>query len=154
MLPSSSDRVPSQTAEDINEEIRRDTERSVALFASAGREAINNRLKELDREWDIDRVVETHAAGASLLGLLLGARVNRKFYIVPAVMAGFLLHYALRGWSPPMVVFRRMGIRTAAEIAYERYALKAFRGDFGDITTAAGFVSAVDAGKVLEAVKA
>jgi len=34
-------------------------------------------------------------------------------------------------------VFRRLGVRTADEIAEERYALKALRGDFDDVEPAA-----------------
>ena len=46
-------------------------------------------------------------------------------------MTGFLLQHALQGWCPPVPVFRRLGVRTTAEIDRERYALKALRGDFG-----------------------
>lgn len=41
--------------------------------------------------------------------------------------------HALQGWCPPLPVFRCYGFRTAAEIDYERYALKAIRGDFEGI---------------------
>ena len=38
--------------------------------------------------------------------------------------------HAVQGWYPLLPLFRRMGIRTETEIATERYALKAIRGDF------------------------
>jgi hypothetical protein len=49
------------------------------------------------------------------------------------VVAGFLLQHAVQGWCPPVPLFRRLGFRTAAEIDYERYALKALRGDFRNV---------------------
>src|SRR5437588_2851636 len=33
---------------------------------------ITARLAELDREWDIERILEANAAGASLVGIVLG----------------------------------------------------------------------------------
>jgi len=39
----------------------------------------------------------------------------------------------LQGWCPPLPVLRRLGFRTAFEIDYDRYALKALRGDFAEI---------------------
>jgi hypothetical protein len=130
MLPSTVDRVPKHTSEVINEQIRRQTEENVARYQNATRHEIQERLDELDREWDIERMLEANAATACLVGLTLGATVDRKWFFFPAVVAGFLLQHALQGWCPPLPVFRRMGVRTASEIDYERYALKVLRGDF------------------------
>ena len=130
MIPSTVARVPLHTAEHVNEQIRRQTEQSIARCAQAGPAAIGRRLAELDREWDVERTLEANAATASLIGLTLGATVDRRWFIFPAVVAGFLLQHAVQGWCPPMPVFRRLGFRTQTEIDYERYALKALRGDF------------------------
>src|SRR5438034_8984939 len=130
MLPSTVERVPLHTAEGINQQIRHQTEQNVARYAAAGPEAINRRLAELDREWDIERTLEANAASVSLIGLALGATVDRRFFILPGLVAGFLLQHAVQGWCPPIMFFRRRGFRTAAEIDQERYALKALRGDF------------------------
>src|SRR5512135_2089568 len=54
------------------------------------------------------------------------------FYLLPAAVAGFLLQHALQGWCPPVPLFRSLDVRTASEIAEERYALKILRGDFRD----------------------
>ena len=133
MIPSTVNRVPAHTNEAVNEQIRQATEDSIARYVHASDQAIQNRLDELDREWDIERTLEANAATACLVGLTLGATVSRKWFVFPAVVAGFLLQHAVQGWCPPLVVFRRKGIRTAAEIDYERYALKAIRGDFDHI---------------------
>jgi hypothetical protein len=133
MFPSTVERVPKHTAEHINERILRHMEERVAQCAAEGREAMDRRLAELDREWDIERLLEANASTASLIGLTLGATVDRRWFIFPAVIAGFLLQHAVQGWCPPLPVFRRLGFRTSSEIDYERYALKSLRGDFRNL---------------------
>jgi hypothetical protein len=131
MLPDTATRVEQNTADRFNARIRRETEHRVQHFASHP-ERIDRRLDELDREWDIERVLEANAATISLLGIVLAARVDKRFLLLPGVVAGFLLEHAVQGWCPPVPFFRRRGVRTAAEIDRERYALKALRGDFRD----------------------
>lgn len=132
-IPPTAQRVPQNTAEDVNDQIRRRTEQNIEFYAAQGPAAIDRRLAELDREWDIERTLEANASALSLVGLTLGATVDRRWFLFPGVIAGFLLQHAVQGWCPPLPIFRRMGIRTAAEISYERYALKYLRGDFDDL---------------------
>jgi hypothetical protein len=141
MLSSTVCRVPDHTEEAINERIRQQTQRNIARFQNADPAAIERRLAELESEWDIERTLEANAATASLIGLTLGATVDRRWFLFPAVVAGFLLQHALQGWCPPLPVFRRLGIRTSYEIDYERYALKAMRGDFADTEQSASRAS-------------
>lgn len=59
-----------------------------------------------------------------------------------------LLLHGVHGWYPLLPVFRRMGLRTRREIAAERYALKALRGDFNAASsgdTPAGVEQVLDA---------
>jgi hypothetical protein len=49
--------------------------------------------------------------------------------------------------------FRRRGVRTATEIDYERYALKAVRGDFRNLPTVTDGPVPVDAGQILAAMR-
>jgi hypothetical protein len=72
-IPSTVDRTPQHTAAHVNREIRYRTEQSIARCAAAGRDSINNRLDELDDEWDVERTLEATAASSFLLALLLGA---------------------------------------------------------------------------------
>jgi hypothetical protein len=147
MIPSTVDRVPLHTTDSANERIRRQTEQSVTRLRHAGGRAIERRLNELDEEWDIERVLEANAASAVLVGTCLGATVDRRFFALPAVVAAFLLQHAVQGWCPPLPVFRRLGFRTAAEIDYERYALKALRGDFANL----GDVNRGSSGRIADA---
>ena len=78
-------------------------------------------------------VVMANAATLAFTGTVLGARVDRRFYAIPALITGFLFQHAIQGWCPPLPVLRRLGFRTATEISEERIALKILRGDFKDI---------------------
>lgn len=133
MLPATTARVVEQTPDYVNERIRQRTEQNIAQYSVAGPEAIRQRIAELDREWDIERVLEVNAASVIFTGLALSLLQDRRWLIIPLVASGFLLQHALQGWCPPVALFRRLGVRTAAEIAQERYALKALRGDFQNI---------------------
>lgn len=130
MLPDTATRVPAHTADHVDREIQQRTIQNLNCFASCTPDSIQERIRQLDAEWDIERTLEANAAAISLIGIGLGAFVSRKWLILPGIVAGFLLQHALQGWCPPLPVFRRMGIRTSYEIDQERYALKALRGDF------------------------
>lgn len=104
---------------------------SLTSHADADVRDVAARLEQLDREWDIDRVLETEAAATGLLGLALGGLFGSRLLMLPATVAGAVLLHARTGWYPLMPLFRRLGIRSAREIARERYAIKALRGDFG-----------------------
>ena len=87
-------------------------------------EEIPGRIRQLDREWDVERALETGSASMTLLGLFLGTAVNRKWFLLSAAVQGFFLQHAFQGWCPPLPVFRRLGVRTTQEIEAERYSLR------------------------------
>lgn len=123
MISKSADRVTKYTAARVNERIRERSERSIAESAQGGPEAIREKLYDLDREWDIERAIETQSSALSLLGLFLGKFVDKRWYLLTGVTQGFLLQHALQGWCPPVPPLRRLGFRTAREIEDERNAL-------------------------------
>lgn len=130
MLPTTSDRVQANTSCVINARIRQETVERIAQYRDASSAEIDERLRQLDAEWDVERAIEANASSIMLAGLGLGAFVNRRFLALPGLIAGFLLQHSLQGWCPPIPLLRRMGFRTQTEIEEERYALKAIRGDF------------------------
>jgi hypothetical protein len=132
LVPDTEARVEVNTEQEINERIFRELEARVYYYAQRPSE-IANRLRELDQEWDIERVLETNAGVISLLGLTLGA-MRGRWFILPGVVAAFLVQHAVEGWCPPVPIFRRLGIRTTREINHERFALKALRGDFAGVS--------------------
>jgi hypothetical protein len=152
MLTNHIDRVRSNTDESINACIDRRALERVASFSSLGPDAVDARLHELDREWDIERILEAAAAGVSIVTLTLGiAGRNRKWFAIPTAVAAFLLLHVVEGWCPPLPLLRRLGFRTQREIDDERIALKALRGDFAEIDSGAEFS---DARRAWEAARA
>lgn len=125
------DRVRENTPAEINARIDAETEASVREYAARRLPEITERIAELDREWDVERVLETNASALALAGLTLGVIRDRRWLIVPGIVLPFLLQHAIQGWCPPIEVIRRLRFRTRKEIDLERLALKAVRGDFG-----------------------
>jgi hypothetical protein len=119
------ERVTRHTAPEITRRIDRDIDARLCLLRELGPEAILCRLDDLDREWDIERCLETGASSLTLIGLALAATTDRRWILLPIGVAAFLLQHALQGWCPPLPLFRRAGVRTADEINRERCALRA-----------------------------
>jgi hypothetical protein len=117
--------APDQEQREI---IRKKIEESIALY-SKHPEKIDDRLRELDREWDVERVLETQLAGMAGVGMTMGV-LRRIWYLLPLLSAGFVLQRTMKGWCSPLTLIRKMGFRTIEEIDRERYALKLLRGDF------------------------
>jgi hypothetical protein len=130
VLPATDARVPEHTRAGVNQRINGRTLHDVSRFIGADPVFIDERIRELEREWDIERTLEANAAIVALAGLTLGLTVDRRFFAIPAAVAGFLLQHALQGWCPPLPVLRRLGVRTSAEIHQEIIALRILRGDF------------------------
>jgi hypothetical protein len=131
--PATRERVPRQTAAHVNRQIRKELDARLWYYAYHP-EQIDDRLLELEQEWDVERTLEANAASLALTGTVLGLIASRKFLLLPAVVTAFLLQHAVQGWCPPLPFFRRLGVRTMAEIEAERYALKVLRGDFQNLT--------------------
>lgn len=135
------DRVRANTPPEINQAIDTEIAASVRFYASKTDYEISKRIIELDSEWDIERYLEANAAILTVIGSAMGLKKGRIWFILPLTVAIFLLQHAVQGWCPPVSVFRRLGIRTRREIEVEKYALKALRGDFDDVSDQEGTVS-------------
>jgi hypothetical protein len=132
--PTEGDRVRANTAAQVNRRVDEQIERNIRHYSGQTKEEIYRRIQDLDQEWDIERVLETMASSLSLTGIVLGATVDRKWFLVPTTVISFLLMHAIQGWCPPLPMLRSLGIRTREEIDRERYALKALAGDFAGIS--------------------
>jgi hypothetical protein len=129
-LPATDERVPRHTRPRDNRRIHARTLHDVSRYFGASDDTITERIRELEREWDIERTLEANAASVTLIGLVLGIAVDRRFLALPTAVAAFLLQHALQGWCPPLPLLRRLGVRTAREIQDEILALRILRGDF------------------------
>lgn len=133
VLPATSTRVERFTSPSLNNRIRTESDARVSRLERAKPVEIQARLEELDREWDIERVLQANASALVMLGVILGYAVDRRFLILPAGVLTFFAQHAVQGWCPPVPIFRRLGVRTRREIERERHAIKALRGDFDDV---------------------
>jgi hypothetical protein len=131
------DRVRRNTTTDVLRRIDDELHDRLSQYESASSPAVAERLRELDHEWDTDRVIELEAAATGVLGLALGTLVRTNLLAIPAFVGAALVLHAVTGRYPLMPVLRRLGVRTSREIARERYALKALRGDFVGVEAAA-----------------
>lgn len=118
----SHDRARRHTAAEVNAKIDRLTRATVADTASEGRDAIVARLRDLDREWDVDRALMALFVVVGGVTSELGRRY-RGWANVFRVQQLFLGMHATVGWCPPLVVLRRLGFRTSREIGEERAML-------------------------------
>ncbi len=143
------DRVRAHTGEEVLEKIDTKIREEVRDAAKMSDGEIEERLVALEKEWDVERMLEVNAAGLGLVGLALGFFHSRRWLIIPAVIFPFLLQHAFQGWCPPLTVFRRAGIRTRREIDAEKNALKALRGDYKEVK---GWTARRRASRALEAV--
>jgi hypothetical protein len=124
------DRVRANTSGAVNWKIDTKIADTVKAYSRESRNAISQRIQELESEWDIERVLEMKASALAFTGLVLGVTHNKKWLMIPGIVLPFLFQHAVQGWCPPLPVLRRMGVRTREEIDREKYALKALRGDF------------------------
>lgn len=129
------DRVRAHTATSVLETIDRKAEEQVRSNATQPNEDISRRIEDLEREWDIECLLELNASALAFAGLALGVTVDKKWLLLSGVVVlPFLFQHAVQGWCPPVSVFRRLGVRTRREIDGEKFALKVLRGDFDQIT--------------------
>ena len=120
---------------ELDNRIRRQTLASVTYHA-AHPEEIDSRLAALSREWGVERWLQLNSATLSLIGLgwAVAGRRRRNWLALPAIVQVFLLQHGVQGFCPPLVLLRRLGVRTMSEIEAEREALKALRGDFDQVS--------------------
>jgi len=124
------DRVRRNTARQQLRKIDEQIEANIRFYATQPEAAISRRIHDLDREWSMERWLETNASALAFTGTVLGIVVSRKWLALPLIVAGFLFQHAVQGWCPPVPVLREMGVRTRSEIDREKFALKILRGDF------------------------
>ncbi len=130
---SETDRVRRYSTDEQLRRIDEKTERNVRLYSSQSPEVIDERIRELRCEWSIERYLQINVAAVGLSTALLAATRNRKWGLATCAGLALFFVHAREGFDPPLPLLRQMGIRTRAEIHRELFALKALRGDFGEV---------------------
>ena len=129
-IPGIEDFVPETVRATATRRIHARTLHDLTRFIGADPVFIDERIRELEREWTLERTLEAKAATLGLAGLMLGLVLDRRFLALTGIGSALLLQQALQGWSPAHPVLRRFGLRTAEEIHDEIIALRILRGDF------------------------
>ncbi len=92
-------------------------------------ETINKRLKELEEEWDLERVYELNTSFSALNGTLLGKILSKNCTSLPITTSAKLLHEKGQEWNAPISLFKSLGYRTKQEIEQEKNYLNTLRED-------------------------
>ena len=116
------DRIRQHTDERFNRAIDEAMEARLARLRQATPDAIRRRLAELEKEWDVDQIIEGKTAAMVNLGLAISTK-NRRGYLLAGLGFASLLSHSVWGWSPALPVLRRMGFRSRREIDREKFAL-------------------------------
>ncbi len=131
MIPPTSQRVELHTNRKIVRQIEQKTLANLRKYRHASYEELSLRLKELDREWDTERVIEANDGILIFLSTIQSVTRRKPFWsVLTGVTAFFLAQHAFQGWCLLVPLIRRMGIRTPEEINREKMVLKYLRGDF------------------------
>ncbi len=125
------DRVRANTALEVNQWLDAAAHRRIERYTRSSAKEMTRRIAELDREWDIEPVLELNASVLAFSGLCLGATKNRKWLVLPGLVLPFLFQHAVQGWCPPLPLLRRLGVRTRTEIDHEKGADVAKRAQRG-----------------------
>ena len=133
IMPPSTKRVELHTNKKINEKIKQKTIQNINKYSNSDVNVLTIRLKELNHEWDTERVLEANAASIILISSIIGYFKSPYWFIITGIISFFLLQHALQGWCPPLPIIRRLGVRTSIEINEEKVAIKYLRGDFSQM---------------------
>src|SRR6266849_6252989 len=92
------DRVRANTNPKINDKIDEALREHIRFYSTQTLETIDARLAELDREWDIERVLFVQASMFGFAGLTLGILKGKRFLAIPAIVLPFLFLHGVQGW--------------------------------------------------------
>lgn len=129
-------RVRKNSSPTVNMKIDKQILENIKKYADRPEREVTERIRKLDREWDIERVLEVNMSTLALTGIALSIFSNRKWLTLPTVVLAFFAQHAIQGWSLPDKLLRYLKVRTRDEIDVEKYALKALKGDFEDLRSA------------------
>jgi hypothetical protein len=130
---SETDRIRANTSQTVNDRLDNMTKARLRESTRDPEGTLVQRLGDVRREWDFERVLETESSLMALTGLALAVALDKRFLLIPGFVSGMVLLHAVQGWYPLLPVFRRLGIRSQEEIDGEQFALKSLRGDFAGI---------------------
>lgn len=133
LIPPTTKRVEMHTSNKVNQKIAQVTEGNLKKLQCANSDSLTDRIKQLDKEWDTERVLEANAATIIFVSSVIGFLTSPYWFILTGIISFFLFQHAIQGWCPPLPLIRRLGIRTQEEIQVEKMTIKFMREDFNNI---------------------
>src|SRR5947209_14291072 len=106
------DRLHANTGPEVNERLDHNTELRLREAASRSKDGLTDRIIDLGREWNFDRVIEVKASMTGLTGLVLGAFLDCRFLLMLGMAASMLLLHSVQGWYPLLPLLRKLGLRS------------------------------------------
>jgi hypothetical protein len=129
MLSTTVERVEKNTSSALHSQFEEELRENISMYMKADRRDIDRRLEALDKEWNIERMIELEAPVMIGLGALLGLTHNRKWFGLSLFAASMVIVHNTQGWYPLLRVFQRLGFRSQRYIEDERNALRVLRKD-------------------------
>src|SRR5947207_8821575 len=117
MIPATTKRLILNPAPSPEEAIGDPAHEAMSGYSAASPGMLRQRVRQLDREWDVERLTAATAGVLLLVGLRLASLWGEQWLVFPAVVAACLLLHALLGWTPALPLFRVLGFRRPQEIA-------------------------------------
>ena len=129
---------------------------NIRFYGSLGRAGIDERIRALEDEWDVERAVTVVLSGAGVAGLIFGLLGSRVWRLLAWIALPLLFLFGQDKWKPSEGVLKSLGLRSRKEIQDEKYALKALRGDFRGVEPEpeeSGSVMERNSARAMEAVR-
>ena len=117
------DRVREHSTPAALKAIDRATDTNIFYYSRLPKPLIEDRIMELNEEWDTERVLQLVSGTSILAGLTLGFLGKKRYFFLSAVAAAFTIQHARQGYCAPLSIIRKFGVRTKNEIDREKNAL-------------------------------
>jgi len=141
MMRDRRDQIDEHTSPQLRRKIAEKMECRVRGAAALDHAQAEERQQKLRGEWDAARVLQGKLGAIVVVGSLFGLTRSRLCFLVSLAAGVFLVQHALKGWTPPLALARRLGLRTPDEIARERVATAILSGDVATTTDPAQALS-------------
>ena len=125
MSVPTSDFLPAHTLPADDERVQRQIKLRISYYMRHP-ELIGIRLRQLDREWNIERIIEKKTAALAAVDTSIRTMRSNRWLTLAAPLTN-LLQNTVQGWSPPIQTLSNLGYRTRGQIEQERQELLTLR---------------------------
>src|SRR5687767_10314406 len=80
---------------------------NIRKYSGKSAEEISQRIRALDKEWDIERALDLSMSALALFGITSSLLLNPYSIILPILLLLFFIWHAFQGWCPPIPLLRR-----------------------------------------------